>query len=120
MKTPALDTRSLDALRQELKALAACYTPEWRFEGTQDDPGAALAELFCRMFEQTVDRMNSVPEKLYTEFLNLIGFRLPAPASAAGSLPPMKPWKSRCACRRARRCLRRTIRVTISFMKPNA
>ena len=86
MKTPALDTRSLDALRQELKALAACYTPEWRFEGTQDDPGAALAELFCRMFEQTVDRMNSVPEKLYTEFLNLIGFRLPAPASAAGIL----------------------------------
>ncbi len=86
MKTPVLDARTLDQLRQELRTLAASYTPEWRFEGTQDDPGAALAELFCRMFEQTVDRMNSVPEKLYTEFLNLIGFRLPAPAPATGTL----------------------------------
>lgn len=86
MKTPVLDARTLDELRQEFRSLAASYTPEWRLEDTQDDPGAALAELFCRMFEQTVDRMNSVPEKLYTEFLNLIGFRLPAPAPAAGIL----------------------------------
>lgn len=86
MKTPVLDARTLDDLREQLRTLAACYTPEWRYEGTQDDPGAALAELFCRMFEQTVDRMNSEPDKLYTEFLNLIGFRLPAPAPAAGTL----------------------------------
>lgn len=86
MKTPVLDARTLDALRHELAALAASYTPEWRLEEAQDDPGAALAELFCRMFEQTVDRMNSVPDKLYTEFLNLIGFQLPAPAPASGTL----------------------------------
>ena len=83
MNTPLLDPRTLDTLRRQVRSLAAAYTPEWRFEDAQDDPGAALAELFCRMFEQTVDRMNSVPEKLYTEFLNLIGFRPPAPASAA-------------------------------------
>ena len=86
MKTPSLDPRTLEELRREVRALAASYTPEWRFEDTQNDPGAALAELFCGMFEQTVDRMNSVPEKLYTEFLNLIGFRLPAPAPASGTM----------------------------------
>ena len=84
MKTPVLDARTLDGLRQELKTLAASYTPEWRLEGAEDDPGAALAELFCQMMEQMVDRMNAEPEKLYTEFLNMIGFRLPAPACAAG------------------------------------
>lgn len=86
MNTPSLDPRTLDDLRRQVRSLAAAYTPEWRFEDAQDDPGAALAELFCRMFEQTVDRMNSVPEKLYTEFLNLIGFRPPAPAPATGTL----------------------------------
>ena len=58
MKTPSLDPRTLEELRREVRALAASYTPEWRFEDTQNDPGAALAELFCGMFEQTVDRMN--------------------------------------------------------------
>ena len=57
----------------QLAALARSYTPEWRYEGAEDDPGAALAELFGEMFYQTVDRMNSVPGKLHTEFLNTPG-----------------------------------------------
>lgn len=36
------------------------------------------------MHYQTVDRFNSVPEKLHTEFLNLTGFRMPDPVSASG------------------------------------
>src|SRR5699024_4722728 len=52
----------------------------------QDDPGAALAELFGEMFYQTVDRFNSVPGKLHTEFLNLTGFRMPDPVPASGLL----------------------------------
>ena len=68
----------------QLAAHARSYTPEWRYEGDQDDPGAALAELFGDMFYQTVDRMNSLPEKLYTEFLDMIGFRMPDPVPAAG------------------------------------
>lgn len=86
MNRPMLDARTLDNLRGQLAVLAAAYTPEWRLEDTGDDPGAALAELFCRMLEQSVDRMNSVPDKLYIEFLNRIGFRLPAPAAAEGVL----------------------------------
>ena len=82
--TPVLDPRQRPDIMAELAAHAKEYTPEWRYEGAQDDPGSALAELFGDMFYQTVDRMNSVPEKLYTEFLNLTGFNMPDPMPASG------------------------------------
>ena len=86
MQEPVLDPRSRADLMEELAAHAREYTPEWRYEGAQDDPGSALAELFGEMFYQTVDRMNSVPGKLHTEFLNLTGFQMPDPVPAAGLL----------------------------------
>ena len=36
------------------------------------------------MFCQTVDRMNAVPQKLYTEFLNQIGYQEPGPVAGPG------------------------------------
>ena len=67
MKQPVLDPRDRAAIMAQLAQRARAYAPEWRYEGTQDDPGAALAELFGEMFYQTVDRFNSVPGKLHTE-----------------------------------------------------
>ena len=84
MKKPVLDPRSREDIMAQLAAHAREYTPEWRYEGAADDPGAALADLFGEMFYQTVDRINSVPEKLHTEFLNLTGFRMPDPIPAEG------------------------------------
>ena len=75
----------------QVAAHARSYTPEWRYEGAEDDPGSALAELFGEMFYQTVDRMNSVPEKLRTEFLNLTGFQMPDPEPASGLLQFTRP-----------------------------
>lgn len=86
MKQPVLDPRDREAILAQLAYRARAYAPEWRYEGTQDDPGAALAELFGEMFYQTVDRFNSVPGKLHTEFLNLTGFRMPDPVPASGLL----------------------------------
>ena len=86
MKHPVLDPRDLEAIRAQVARLARSYTPEWRFESAEDDPGAALAELFSTMFHQTVDRMNALPGKLYTEFLNQIGFQEPAPSPASGAM----------------------------------
>ena len=86
MRQPVLDPRDREAIMARLAALARSYTPEWRYEGAEDDPGSALAELFGEMFYQTVDRLNSVPGKLHTEFLNLTGFRMPDPVSASGLL----------------------------------
>ena len=86
MKQPVLDPRDRQAVMAQLAARARAYTPEWRYEGAEDDPGSALAELFGEMFYQTVDRLNSVPGKLHTEFLNLTGFRMPDPSPASGLL----------------------------------
>lgn len=84
MTKPVLDSRDREAIMAQLAARARAYTPQWRYERAEDDPGAALAELFGEMHYQTVDRFNSVPEKLHTEFLNLTGFRMPDPVSASG------------------------------------
>lgn len=86
MNHPVLDPRGLEEIRAQVKALARSYTPEWRFENSADDPGAALAELFSTMFYQTVDRVNALPEKLYIEFLNQIGFQEPGPVPARGEM----------------------------------
>ena len=86
MNRPLLDPRDPDAIREQLRALAQSYTPEWRYEGTENDPGAALAELFNEMYSQSVDRLNALPEKLFIEFLNTIGFKEPNPMPAVGTV----------------------------------
>lgn len=84
MDTPILDSRSFDDLWRQFTELARAYTPEWRVGTAEEDPGATLSILFCDMIEQSVDRMNVIPERLYTTFLNLLGFQLPAPVPATG------------------------------------
>ena len=86
MNRPLLDPRTPDELREQLRMLARSYTPEWRYEGTENDPGAALAELFLEMYGQSVDRLNALPEKLFIEFLNMLGFREPGPTPASGTV----------------------------------
>ena len=86
MNRPLLDPREPEEIREQLRALAQSYTPEWRYEGTENDPGAALAELFHDMYSQSVNRLNALPEKLFVEFLNLIGYREPGPMPATGTV----------------------------------
>lgn len=84
MKTPILDNRTREQLMEQFARMAAEYVPEWNYTGDTSDPGAALAELFGEMFYQTVDRFNAVPDKLYTEFLNLLGVQSPTVTPAEG------------------------------------
>lgn len=86
MNPPVLDPRSQQELMAEVAAHARQYTPEWRYEGAKDDPGAAIAQLFVEMFYQTVDRFNSVPDRLFTEFLEMVGVQMPDPMPAEGLL----------------------------------
>ena len=86
MKRPLLDPRTPETLREQLHTLAKSYTPEWRYEGTENDPGAALAELFLEMYGQSVDRFNALPEKLFIEFLNMLGFKEPGPTPSSGTV----------------------------------
>lgn len=84
MRTPILDNRTKAEVMEQIAQLAAEYVPEWNYTGNTADPGAALAELFGEMYYQTVDRFNAVPQKLYTEFLNLLGVEAPPVTPAAG------------------------------------
>ncbi len=86
MNRPLLDPRDPEMIREQLRALAQSYTPEWRFEGTENDPGATLAELFDEMYSQSVNRVNALPEKFFVEFLNTIGFREPGPIPSVGTV----------------------------------
>ena len=86
MNRPLLDPRDPEEIREQIRMLAQSYTPEWRFEGSENDPGAALAELFDEMYSQSVNRLNALPEKLYIEFLNMIGFQEPGPRPAEGTV----------------------------------
>jgi predicted phage baseplate assembly protein len=57
------------------------FLPEWTNHNVSD-PGVALIELFAWMTELTLYRLNRVPDRLYTSFLDLVGIS-PYPAEAA-------------------------------------
>ena len=50
-------------LLEQMKRLAAAYTPEWRMDTERPDVGTALAMIYADMFEGTVRRFNRLPEK---------------------------------------------------------
>lgn len=79
-----LDPRSREDILKLIRERAAEYVPEWRYEGGADDPGAAIASLFSELFHQTVERFNNIPEKYYTELLNLLGAPSPTVTPASG------------------------------------
>ena len=84
MKKPVLDHRTQNDVLEQLRKRAASYTPEWRCDGDESDPGMALARVFSEMYTHTLDRFNSLPQKFYTEFLNQLGVTEPDVIPAGG------------------------------------
>lgn len=78
---PDLDDRRFQDLVDEAKRMIPQLTPEWTNHNVAD-PGVALIELFAWMSEQVIFRLNQVPERLYVQFLDMMGVA-PFPASAA-------------------------------------
>ena len=78
---PNLDDRRFQDLVDEAKRMIPQLTPEWTNHNVAD-PGVALIELFAWMSEQVIFRLNQVPERLYVQFLDMMGVA-PFPASAA-------------------------------------
>ena len=74
MALPAvnLDDRTFQDIVDEAKRLIPRYTPEWTNHNLSD-PGVALIELFAWMSEMVLYRVNQVPDRLYVQFLNLVG-----------------------------------------------
>lgn len=81
LPTPGLDDRTFQDIVDEAKRLIPRYCPEWTNHNVSD-PGVALIELFAWMSEMVLYRVNQVPERLYTHFLNMVGIE-PFPPSVA-------------------------------------
>jgi predicted phage baseplate assembly protein len=81
LPVPNLDDRRFQDIVDEAKRMIPRLCPEWTNHNISD-PGVALIELFAWMTELTLYRLNQVPDRMYTQFLNLMGIA-PFPARAA-------------------------------------
>ncbi|MEX6430200.1 MAG: putative baseplate assembly protein [Ferrimicrobium sp.] len=81
LPTPELDDRKFQDIVDEAKRLIPRYCPEWTNHNVSD-PGVALIELFAWMSETVLYRINQVPDRLYTKFLDLVGI-VPFPPAVA-------------------------------------
>ena len=81
LQAPNLDDRRFQDIVDETKLLIPKYCPEWTNHNLSD-PGVALIELFAWMSEMLMYRINQVPDRFYTKFLELMGIA-PFPPTAA-------------------------------------
>src|ERR1700712_408070 len=81
LPAPALDDRRFQDLVDDAKRLVQQRCPEWT-DHNVSDPGVPLIELFAWMTEQVIYRVNRVPDRLHTTFLDLLGVTT-FPATAA-------------------------------------
>ncbi|MGY6502398.1 MAG: putative baseplate assembly protein [Acidimicrobiales bacterium] len=81
LPSPDLDDRRFQDLVDEAKRLIPRYCPEWTNHNLSD-PGVALIELFAWMSEMVLYRLNQVPDRYYTKFLELVGIELFPPSVA--------------------------------------
>lgn len=85
LPSPNLDDRDFSQLVEEARRHIAQSCPDWT-DLSPGDPGIVLLELFAYLTEAMIYRLNRVPDKLYIEFLRLIGIQLQPPAAAGVTL----------------------------------
>src|SRR5439155_1440780 len=76
---PRLDSRSLEQLRSQLRDLAGLYLPAPRWTGVDNlnDPAwRLLNDVFARLLELLIARLNDVPEMHFMRFRDLVGVDL--------------------------------------------
>lgn len=81
LPAPHLDDRTFQGLVNDAKRMVQQRCPQWT-DHNVSDPGVTLIETFAYMVDQLVWRLNRVPDRMYVQFLNLLGIRL-EPAAAA-------------------------------------
>ena len=85
LESPNLDDRTWRELVGGATARIQQEAPEWS-DLSPGDPGIVLLEVFAYLTESLLYRLNRVPDKLFIEFLRLIGVRLQPPAAAGVDL----------------------------------
>jgi hypothetical protein len=71
---PTLDDRRYQDLVDQAMRLRDQRCPEWTSQ-EPGDPGVALIEIFAFMIDQLLYRLNQIPDRLYSSFLNMVGVR---------------------------------------------
>lgn len=77
-----MDSRSVEDIQNQMKALAAGYVPEWNFSSVNPDIGSVLALIFANQMGRNVNRFNDMLERYRTELINLMEIS-PMPARPA-------------------------------------
>lgn len=90
LPVPDLDNRKFQDIVDDAKRMIPRIFPEWTNHNVSD-PGVALIELFAWMSEMVIFQLNQTPDKLYTQFLNLLGVR---PFAARPSTADLTFWLS--------------------------
>jgi len=85
LRAPDLDDRTWGQLVRGAVARIQEASPEWT-DLSPGDPGMTLVEVFAYLTETLIYRLNRVPDKLFVEFLRLIGVRIQPPAAASTTL----------------------------------
>ena len=85
LPAPNLDDRTFAQLVQEARQRIATSCPQWN-DLSVGDPGMALVEVFAYLTETMIYRLNQVPDKVYIEFLRLLGVSLLPPQAASVNL----------------------------------
>jgi predicted phage baseplate assembly protein len=85
LPSPNLDDRRFQELVDEAKRYVQQRAPEWT-DHNVSDPGVTLIETFAYLVDQLLYRLNRVPDKNYTAFLDLLGIRLFPPAAASADV----------------------------------
>lgn len=82
---PNLDDRTFDEMVEDARRRIQQSASGWE-DLSPNDPGMVLVELFAHLTEAMLYRLNRVPQKVYAEFLNLIGVKRIPPAAASVTL----------------------------------
>ncbi len=85
LPAPNLDDRRFQHLVDEAKRYIQQRAPEWT-DHNVSDPGVTLVETFAYLVDQLLYRLNRVPDRNYTAFLDLLGIRLFPPAAATAEV----------------------------------
>ena len=85
LPVPDLDDRQFQDIVDEAKRRIPIHCPEWTNHNVSD-PGVALIELFAWMTEMMLYRVNQVPDRLYTKFLELMGISMFGASAARADL----------------------------------
>jgi hypothetical protein len=84
MQAPKLDNRNSTVIVEQALKLAKIYVTEQEWKGLVDknEPGRGLIDIFARLMEILIERLNRIPDKNFLSFLDMVGVEQKPPKPA--------------------------------------